>query len=74
MASKGNSESIEVDGRRLRFTHPDKVLYDATGTTKADVLEYYQAVAPLLITYAGRRPVTRTRWPWCMRNLGRETS
>ncbi|WP_271799401.1 ATP-dependent DNA ligase [Dietzia maris] len=63
MASKGKKESVEVDGRTIRFTHPDKVLYEATGTTKADVLEYYLAVAPLLMTYAGRRPVTRKRWP-----------
>ncbi len=63
MASKGVKEQVEVDGRTVRFTHPDKVLYEATGTTKADVLEYYLAVAPLLITYAGNRPVTRKRWP-----------
>lgn len=63
MASKGGKESVEVDGRTIRFTHPDKVLYESTGTTKADVLEYYLAVAPLLMTYAGRRPVTRKRWP-----------
>ncbi|MBB1029501.1 ATP-dependent DNA ligase [Dietzia sp. SLG310A2-38A2] len=63
MASKGTKESVEVDGRTIRFTHPDKVLYDATGTTKADVLEYYLAVAPHLMTYAGQRPVTRKRWP-----------
>ncbi|MDV6298618.1 ATP-dependent DNA ligase [Dietzia maris] len=63
MASKGTKESVEVDGRTIRFAHPDKVLYEATGTTKADVLEYYLAVAPLLMTYAGRRPVTRKRWP-----------
>ncbi|WP_404850519.1 ATP-dependent DNA ligase [Dietzia kunjamensis] len=63
MASKGGKESVEVDGRTIRFTHPDKVLYEATGTTKADVLEYFLAVAPLLMTYAGRRPVTRKRWP-----------
>lgn len=63
MASKGTKESVEVDGRTIRFTHADKVLYEATGTTKADVLEYYLAVAPLLLTYAGRRPVTRKRWP-----------
>ena len=63
MASKGSKESVEVDGRHIRFTHPDKVLYEATGTTKSQVLKYYQAVAPLLITYAGRRPVTRKRWP-----------
>ncbi|MEV8220982.1 ATP-dependent DNA ligase [Dietzia maris] len=63
MATKGKKESVEVDGRTIRFTHADKVLYEATGTTKADVLEYYLAVAPLLMTYAGRRPVTRKRWP-----------
>ena len=63
MATKGQKESVKVDGRTVRFTHPDKVLYEATGTTKADVLEYYTAVAPLLITYAGNRPVTRKRWP-----------
>ncbi|MBB1039809.1 MULTISPECIES: ATP-dependent DNA ligase [unclassified Dietzia] len=63
MASKGTKESVEVDGRTVRFTHPDKLLYDATGTTKADVLEYYLAVAPHLMTYAGQRPVTRKRWP-----------
>lgn len=63
MASKGGNESVEVDGRTVRFTHPDKVLYAATGTTKSQVLEYYRAVAPLLITYARQRPVTRKRWP-----------
>lgn len=63
MASKGSNESVEVDGHTIRFTHPDKVLYQATGTTKSQVLEYYQAVAPLLLTYAGHRPVTRKRWP-----------
>ncbi|MFJ6111325.1 ATP-dependent DNA ligase [Dietzia maris] len=63
MATKGQKESVKVDGRTVRFTHPDKVLYEATGTTKADVLEYYTAVAPLLMTYAGNRPITRKRWP-----------
>ena len=63
MATKGKKESVEVDGRTIRFTHPDKVLYASTGTTKSDVLDYLLAVAPLLITYAGRRPVTRKRWP-----------
>ncbi|GAA3515949.1 ATP-dependent DNA ligase [Dietzia aurantiaca] len=63
MATRGKKESVEVDGRTIRFTHPDKVLYETTGTTKAEVLEYYLAVAPLLLTYAGRRPVTRKRWP-----------
>ena len=62
MATKGSEGSIEVDGRSVRVTHPGKELYP-TGTTKSDVLDYFLAVAPLLLTYAGRRPVTRKRWP-----------
>ncbi|NLD86487.1 MAG: ATP-dependent DNA ligase, partial [Actinomycetales bacterium] len=68
MATEGSERSgssdgsIEVDGRSVRFTHPDKELY-ASGTTKSDVLDYFLTVAPLLITYAGGRPVTRKRWP-----------
>ena len=38
MATKGQKESVKVDGRTVRFTHPDKVLYEATGTTKAEGL------------------------------------
>lgn len=53
---------VDVDGRRLRLTNLDKVLYPATGTTKADVLDYYARVADVLIPHARDRPVTRKRW------------
>ena len=59
MATK---ETIMVDGHELRFTHPDKVMYPATGLTKQGVLDYYLAVAPALIPLAENRPVTRKRW------------
>ncbi len=55
-------QTVTVDGRTLRLSNLDKVLYPATGTTKADVLAYYAAVAPHLIRHAQRRPVTRKRW------------
>lgn len=51
-----------MEGRTLRLSNLDKVLYPATGTTKADVLAYYAAVAPQVIHHAGHRPVTRKRW------------
>ena len=55
--------SVTVDGRVLALTHPDKVLFPASGTTKAEALAYIAAVAePLLAQLAGR-PVTRVRWP-----------
>src|SRR3954447_8394605 len=37
-------------------------MYPETGTTKADVLAYYAAVAPALISAARNRPATRKRW------------
>ncbi|MEG9246514.1 ATP-dependent DNA ligase [Arthrobacter sp. Soc17.1.1.1] len=55
-------QTVTVDGRTLRLSNLDKVLYPVTGTTKADVLAYYAAVAPHLIRHAQHRPVTRKRW------------
>lgn len=51
-----------IAGRALRITHPDKVMYPATGTTKSAVIDYYLRVAPYLIPLAADRPVTRKRW------------
>lgn len=61
MVRKGE-QRVQVDGRRLTVTNLDKVLYPATGTTKADVMAYYAAVAPVLIPQAAWRPATRKRW------------
>ncbi|HCS60549.1 MAG TPA: ATP-dependent DNA ligase [Microbacterium sp.] len=57
-----NAQVVEVDGRRVRLTNLDKVLYPETGTTKGEVIAYYTAVAPLLIPLLAGRPVTRKRW------------
>ena len=59
----GNDQKVRVGGRELTVSNLDKVLYPATGTTKADVMRYYQAVAEVLVPQANRRPVTRKRWP-----------
>ena len=53
---------VLVGGRRIRLTNLEKVLYPETGTTKADVLGYYAAVADVLIPHAANRPATRKRW------------
>ncbi len=38
-------QQVSVDGRTLALTNLDKVLYPATGTTKAEVIAYYAEVA-----------------------------
>lgn len=53
---------VEVDGRRLRLTNLDKVLYPETGTTKGEMIAYYTQVAPRMLPLLADRPVTRKRW------------
>ncbi|MCT9820405.1 ATP-dependent DNA ligase [Microbacterium sp. W1N] len=54
---------VRVEGRRLRLTNLDKVLYPATGTTKGEVIDYYSRAASALLPHVAGRPVTRKRWP-----------
>ena len=48
---------------RVRLTNPDKVLYPATGTTKAEVFDYYINIAEVMVPHIAGRAVTRKRWP-----------
>ena len=48
---------------RVKLTNPDKVLYPATGTTKAEVFDYYLGIAEVMIPHIAGRAVTRKRWP-----------
>ena len=47
----------------VTLTNPDKVLYPATGTTKADVFGYYTTIAAVMLPHIEGRPATRKRWP-----------
>ncbi len=58
-----NEVHVDVEGRTLRLSNLDKVLYPATGTTKGEVLHYYAQVAPVLLPHLADRAVTRIRWP-----------
>ncbi|WP_337004011.1 MULTISPECIES: non-homologous end-joining DNA ligase [unclassified Microbacterium] len=58
----GEAQLVQVDGRRLRVTNLDKVVYPETGTTKGEVISYHTAIAPLLLPLLDGRPVTRKRW------------
>lgn len=58
----GAPQTVEVDGRRLRLTNLDKVLYPSTGATKGEVIAYYTRVAPRMLPLLADRPVTRKRW------------
>ena len=63
MTPAGEELRVDVEGRTLKISNLDKVLYPRTGTTKGEVLNYYAQVAPVLLPHLKDRAVTRIRWP-----------
>jgi bifunctional non-homologous end joining protein LigD len=55
--------AVQVDGRDITLTNLAKVLYPADGFTKAEVLDYYQRVSPVLLPHVAGRPMTLKRYP-----------
>ena len=58
-----SEEVLEIDGREVRITSPDKVFFSERGETKLDLVRHYQRLAePLLQTMRGR-PLLLQRFP-----------
>jgi bifunctional non-homologous end joining protein LigD len=56
-------QTMAVEGQPVAVSNLDKVLYPATGFTKAHVIDYYVRVAPFLLPHLKDRPVTLKRYP-----------
>ena len=63
MAKASQDHVVTVEGRTIKLTNLDKVLYPKTQTTKADVLSYYAQVGLTMLPHLRDRPATRKRWP-----------
>lgn len=57
------SQTIDVEGKHLKVTNLEKVLYPASGFTKGQIIDYYARVAPALIPHLATRPTTLKRYP-----------
>jgi bifunctional non-homologous end joining protein LigD len=57
------SRQVEVDGRELKLTNLDKVLYPKAGFSKGEVVDYYAKVAPALVPHLAGRALTLRRFP-----------
>jgi len=64
-ASAAAAAPPEADpaARQVRLTNLHKVFWPKEGLTKGDLVEYYRAVAPVLLPYLADRPVVLTRYP-----------
>jgi bifunctional non-homologous end joining protein LigD len=54
---------VEIDGRQLSLSNLDKVLYPKAGFTKAQVIDYYVRISPVLLPHLRDRPMTLKRYP-----------
>jgi bifunctional non-homologous end joining protein LigD len=59
----GQRVAVEVGGRELSLSNLDKQLYPAAGFRKADVIDYYRRIAPVLLPHLAHRPPTLVRAP-----------
>lgn len=53
--------SVQVDGRRLTLSNLHKPMYP--NFVKAEVIDYYTRIAPVMLPHLVDRPVTRIRYP-----------
>ena len=55
--------AVDIQGRHLKLSNLEKVLYPAVGFTKKDVIDYYARIAPAMIPHLAGRALTRKRYP-----------
>lgn len=58
-----DSIRTRVAGREMSVVNLDKIMYPATGYTKAEVISYYSQIADVLLPYVTDRALTRVRFP-----------
>jgi bifunctional non-homologous end joining protein LigD len=55
--------TIEIQGKQLKLSNLEKVLYPATGFNKQQIIDYYVRIAPAMLPHLEDRPLTRKRYP-----------
>jgi bifunctional non-homologous end joining protein LigD len=58
---------LTVGRRRVRVTHPERVLFPGEGVTKGDLAEYYAAIGDAIVPHLRDRPFTLKRYPYGIR-------
>lgn len=59
----GETRQVEVEGRELRLTNLDKVLYPQAGFSKGEMVDYYAKVGATMVPHLAGRAVTLRRFP-----------
>jgi DNA ligase D len=62
-AAVTEAAEIEVDGRTVRLSNPERVYFSARGETKLDLARYYLAVSEGIVRALRERPCMMHRFP-----------
>lgn len=54
---------MEIDGHEIQLKHLDKVFFPEPGLTKGDLINYYQAIAPVMVPLIQEHPISMQRFP-----------
>ena len=63
MATAPTTMRVTIDGREVRLTHVDRVLWPDLGLTKGWLLQSYLSLAPVLLPHLRGHPITMWRYP-----------
>ncbi len=63
VSGRSAATTVDVGGHHLVLTKLDKILYPEVGFTKAQVIDYYARIAPVMLPHLADRPVTLVRCP-----------
>jgi bifunctional non-homologous end joining protein LigD len=58
-----NDQIVEVAGHDVKLSNQGKVLFPAAGLTKADLIDYYERIAPVMLPHLAGRPLSLVRYP-----------
>lgn len=54
---------LEVEGREIKLSNLEKVLYPKAGFTKGQLIDYYTRISPVLLPHLAERALTLKRYP-----------
>ena len=57
------SHAVQVGKRKLELSNLNKVLWPEDGVTKAELIQYYLAIAPTILNHIRGRPLSLVRFP-----------
>lgn len=55
--------TVEIEGRELKLSNLEKVLYPSDGFNKGQLIDYYARISPYLLPHLKDRPLTMKRYP-----------